>query len=131
MQEGTSWKTKYQTDTKRVQHILCKPKIHYRVHKTPQTALTLSHTNIIYALPFYIMKIRFNIIIFAASESSKRFLSFKVSHETSSTALFSCNCATWPSYLLFLYHPNKIFEEKNIEVLQHAIFYSFLLRFPS
>jgi hypothetical protein len=48
--------------TQEYSNILCNPKVHYRVHKSPALVPVLGQMNSIHNTPFYSSKISFNII---------------------------------------------------------------------
>ena len=66
--------------------ILWSPKVQYHLHNSPPFFLILNHTNPIHALPFYIFKIHFNIILLY-SPSLSRGLRLQISPPNSSMHL--------------------------------------------
>jgi hypothetical protein len=55
-------KTNSHAGTQEFPSALSKPRVHYRVKKSPRLAATLSQINPVHTTPFYIYKIHFNII---------------------------------------------------------------------
>jgi hypothetical protein len=56
-----SWEAANCAAIQELPSILCNPKVHYRVHKSPPMVPILSQIDPIHTIPFYLSKIYFNI----------------------------------------------------------------------
>jgi len=85
MQQSPSRETKSSSASQEIPHILWKPNVHYRVHKTHPPVPILSHMNSIY--------FNFNIILPSKLVSSKCFLALSFpSQNPLSTSLLPYDC---------------------------------------
>jgi hypothetical protein len=57
------WEAASRSTTQEFPNVLWNPKIHYRAHKSPRLVPSPSHINPVYIIPFYVIKIHFNIIL--------------------------------------------------------------------
>jgi hypothetical protein len=84
------------------------PKVHYHVNKSPPIISVLSHINPVHDLPFYCLKMYFNIIFPSKPMSSKLSLPSGYPTETLYALLLSSIRATYPAHfiLLVIYQQN-------------------------
>jgi hypothetical protein len=79
---NTSWETAGRSATQEFPNMLCNPKVHYRVHKSPALLPIVSQTNSVHTTPVYFSKIHFNIILSSTSISHLWSLSFWVANQS-------------------------------------------------
>jgi hypothetical protein len=78
---NTSWEAANCAATQELPSILWKPKVQYRVHKSPPLVPILSHINPSHTIQSHLSKIHFNIVCLPTSLSSQWSLSFWLSHQ--------------------------------------------------
>jgi hypothetical protein len=78
-QHSQSWKANSRSASQEIPHLLCNPKVDYRVHKNPSLVPILSQMNTAHTFPPYSLKIHFNIIFPSTPWSSEWSLHFMIS----------------------------------------------------
>ena len=95
MEQSPFWEA-----TQEIPRVLCNPKVHYRIYKSPPPVPILSHINPVHASPSLFLIIIFNIILLPTIRSSKSSLSFGFPHQN--PVCMSPIRATWPAHLILL-----------------------------
>jgi hypothetical protein len=81
MELSASWEAASCAVTQELPSILWNPKVHYRAHKGHPLVPVLNQTHPVHTTPFYLSKIRFNIVHPPMSWSSQWSFSFWLSHQ--------------------------------------------------
>ena len=97
MNQGTSWEAKTSSATQEISGILCNPKVHHRIHRSPPPTSILRQIDSVYAPTSHLSKTHFNIILLHTSGSSKWSHSLRFSHYNLHTPLFSPTPSTCPA----------------------------------
>jgi hypothetical protein len=90
---------------KKIPHILCNPKVHYRFHNSSLLANILIKMNKIHAISSYFCKIQLNISLQSTLRFSKWFLTFRFPNlNPAGISLLSHNCVMpYSSYPLWFF----------------------------
>jgi len=81
MQHSPSWEADGFSASQEILFILLNSQVHCRIHNSPPLVPTLNQSSSLHALPFYIFKVSFNIIILSTPSSSTWSLSFMFYHQ--------------------------------------------------
>ena len=109
-QQGPFGETNRSTVSQEIPQILWKPKVQYRIPKSPPLVPILSQINPIHVCPAHLLKIYFNIILSPRPRSSKcSFLHQVSTSNPCNTSPLSHTCYTFRQFRSSLFdHPNKI-----------------------
>ena len=113
MQQIPSWETNRFSATQEFPRLLWNPKVHYRIHKSPQPIPNLIRIDPVHIPTSHLLQINLNIVFPSTPWSSNSFFHSVFSTRTLYTSLVSPTRATFPALfiLLDLISP-KIFGEQ-------------------
>jgi hypothetical protein len=81
MEQSPSWEANSSPISQKIFHILCNPKVQYRIYNRLPPVLILNQSQSVPVSPSHFLKIHFNIILPYNSRSSKWSLTFRSPHQ--------------------------------------------------
>jgi len=99
-----SWEANRVAASQEIPHILCNPKVHYRIHNCPPPVPVLSQFDPVHTPTSHCLKINFNIIVPFTRGSLKWSLSLRFLHQNTVYA----SPLPRPSHYSRFYHPHII-----------------------